>query len=143
MTDLLLAARPVTPTEMRAVPVNKEAVQTALHDPSGDMPPVQAPDELERSGLQPLPFPERRPLVVFSTEEDGAAHHLALRVSHGEAMSAFTISQPSRVDPMSLFQGLLAQAAQTGVKAGTTARLYVLVQQISSVMNGAQQSTVN
>ncbi|QPM90160.1 hypothetical protein [Pseudooceanicola algae] len=143
MTDLLFSARPVTPTEVRAVPTGKEANPAAMQDPAGAMPPVQAPEELEKAGLQPLPLPERRPILALAAAEDGDGE-VALQVRPDEDRAAVTLQHPSRVDPMSLFQGLIASAAQSGAKApGTSARLYALVQQIYSVMEGAQQSSVH
>lgn len=91
-------------------------------------PPRAAPSE-----AQPLPEPveaERAALPPRPPVSDPAAGDD--RGSSGEAAE----EPPSRMDAMSLFHGLLAEASRSGVTApGTSMHIYALVKQLSTLMD--------
>ncbi|MBR9763201.1 MAG: hypothetical protein GYB53_06695 [Rhodobacteraceae bacterium] len=122
-------ARPLFAPELRHNPVEPDGSAAARHRPPTQEQPLPEPAEAEKADLQPDPLPEPAPVLAEQAQQDGP----------GQAEVEPESAPPSRLDAMSLFQGMLAEASRSGANVpGTSMHIYALVRQLSQLVQSNQ-----
>lgn len=147
MLDTLTAARPLFAPELRPGPAEREPEATPPRAAPTEEQPLPEPAEAEPARLSPEPLPvpapvaeaqERADLKELTAAAGGASEAGPPPDLFGEDGAAADL--PSRLDAMSLFQGMLAEATRSGANVpGTSMHIYALVRQLSTMVENKMQ----
>ncbi|WP_010138481.1 hypothetical protein [Oceanicola sp. S124] len=136
MLELPTQARPLFAPELRHNPAEPEVAEAPHQRPPTEERPLPEPAGAREGDLQPSPLPD--PAPVAEAEKDGTPQEeggTVPVVTRGDGSSAASASPPSRLDAMSLFQGMLAEATRSGANVpGTSMHIYALVRQLSQLV---------
>ncbi|KAA2313827.1 hypothetical protein DL237_10290 [Pseudooceanicola sediminis] len=144
MIEIQTSVRIVTPVEPRASVAGADPDTRTVAGSNALVPPVEAMAAMEPVGLLALPVPGRAPDRApenapgpHDRVHEALAHHDALPDPADQAERAeesFSNNAP-RMDPVSLFQGLVAQASRAGDSGSDNAfQIYALVQQLATLV---------
>lgn len=138
MLELPTQTRPLFAPGMRHNPVETEAGQGGAHRPPTEEAPLPEPARSATADLQPAPLPKPAPAAeARDRETDRDAEGVIpedLPGSTARLVGAMP-APPTRLDAMSLFQGMLAEATRSGANVpGTSMHIYALVRQLSQLV---------